>query len=106
MTPRPRARIEWRRRRSSRREVEHLLRVAAGRPVPASARLGVGPSWREAGGDDVMTVPSRRDLRRLLRVASTNPVPELDVSSLWAGLFDLRENLLGRAHDDLRAIAA
>jgi hypothetical protein len=30
----------------------------------------------------------------------------LDASSLWAGLFDLRENLLGRAMDDLRAIAA
>jgi hypothetical protein len=29
-----------------------------------------------------------------------------DRGSLWAGLFDLRENLLGRAHDDLRAIAA
>ena len=26
-------------------------------------------------------------------------------SSLWAGLFDLRENLLGRALDDLRALA-
>ena len=30
----------------------------------------------------------------------------LDRSSLWAGLFDLRENLLGRAVDDLRALAA
>jgi hypothetical protein len=30
----------------------------------------------------------------------------IDRGSLWAGLFDLRENLLGRAHDDLRAIAA
>jgi hypothetical protein len=30
----------------------------------------------------------------------------IDPSSLWAGLFDLRENLLGRAIDDLRAIAA
>lgn len=30
----------------------------------------------------------------------------IDASSLWAGLFDLRENLLGRALDDLRAIAA
>jgi len=30
----------------------------------------------------------------------------VDVASLWAGLFDLRENLLGRALDDLRAIAA
>lgn len=27
-------------------------------------------------------------------------------SSLWAGLFDLRENLLGRTIDDLRALAA
>ena len=29
-----------------------------------------------------------------------------DRGSLWAGLFDLRENLLGRAHDELRALAA
>jgi len=29
-----------------------------------------------------------------------------DLSSLWAGLFDLRENLLGRAAEDLRALAA
>jgi hypothetical protein len=30
----------------------------------------------------------------------------VDRGSLWAGLFDLRENLLGRAIDELRAIAA
>ena len=30
----------------------------------------------------------------------------LEASSLWAGLFDLRENLLGSALGDLRAIAA
>ena len=30
----------------------------------------------------------------------------MDRSSLWAGLFDLRENLLGRTLDDLRALAA
>jgi hypothetical protein len=30
----------------------------------------------------------------------------IDAGSLWAGLFDLRENLLGRALDELRAIAA
>ena len=30
----------------------------------------------------------------------------VDRGSLWAGLFDLRENLLGRALEDLRAIAA
>ena len=29
-----------------------------------------------------------------------------DVASLWAGLFDLRENLLGRALDEVRALAA
>jgi hypothetical protein len=31
---------------------------------------------------------------------------EPDRLSLWAGLFDLRENLLGRTLEDLRAIAA
>jgi hypothetical protein len=31
---------------------------------------------------------------------------DLDRSSLWAGLFDLRENLLGRALEDVRALAA
>jgi hypothetical protein len=29
-----------------------------------------------------------------------------DRGSLWAGLFDLRENLFGRAQDDLHALAA
>ena len=31
---------------------------------------------------------------------------ELDRSSLWAGLFDLRDTLLGSTVDDLRALAA
>ena len=30
----------------------------------------------------------------------------VDVASLWAGLFDLRENLLGQTLEDLRALAA
>lgn len=30
----------------------------------------------------------------------------IDRSSLWAGLFDLRENLLGRTLEDVRALAA
>jgi hypothetical protein len=30
----------------------------------------------------------------------------LDRGSIWAGLFDLRENLLGCALNDLRALAA
>ena len=29
-----------------------------------------------------------------------------DSASLWAGLFDLRENLLGRVQDDFHALAA
>jgi hypothetical protein len=29
-----------------------------------------------------------------------------DRASLWAGLFDLRENLLGRVQDDFHALAA
>ena len=29
-----------------------------------------------------------------------------DPGALWAGLFDLRENLLARAQDDVRALAA
>jgi hypothetical protein len=31
---------------------------------------------------------------------------DIDPASLWAGLFDLRDNLLGQALDDLRALAA
>jgi hypothetical protein len=31
---------------------------------------------------------------------------QIDAASLWAGLFDLRENLLGQAIEDLRALAA
>jgi hypothetical protein len=40
-------------------------------------------------------------LSSTVRWAST-----IDASSLWAGLFDLQDNLLGSALDDLRAIAA
>ncbi len=45
-----------------------------------------------------------RALEGLAAAARMESVP--DRSSLWAGLFDLRENLLGRALDDLRALAA
>jgi hypothetical protein len=38
--------------------------------------------------------------------AAARLASEPDRSSLWAGLFDLRENLLGRAAEDLRALAA
>jgi hypothetical protein len=46
-------------------------------------------------------------IRALEGLADTARIEaEVDRASLWAGLFDLRENLLGRAAADLRAIAA
>jgi hypothetical protein len=45
-----------------------------------------------------------RALQGLATSARMETVP--DRSSLWAGLFDLRENLYGGAVDDLRALAA
>jgi len=45
-----------------------------------------------------------RALQGLSAAAAMESTP--DRSSLWAGLFDLRENLLGRAAEDLRALAA
>ena len=45
-----------------------------------------------------------RALEGLASAARIGATP--DRSALWAGLFDLRENLLGRALDDLRALAA
>jgi hypothetical protein len=44
-----------------------------------------------------------RALEGLTAAAAIGATP--DRSSLWAGLFDLRDNLLGRALDDLRALA-
>jgi hypothetical protein len=45
-----------------------------------------------------------RALEGLADAARVDAAP--DRSSLWAGLFDLRENLLERAVEDLRALAA
>jgi len=45
-----------------------------------------------------------RALEGLSAAARIDSLP--DRSSLWAGLFDLRENLLGRTLEDLRALAA
>lgn len=44
-----------------------------------------------------------RALEGLTAAALVDALP--DRASLWAGLFDLRENLFGRALDDLRALA-
>jgi hypothetical protein len=45
-----------------------------------------------------------RALEGLADAARIGAAP--DRSSLWAGLFDLRENLVERAAEDLRALAA
>jgi hypothetical protein len=45
-----------------------------------------------------------RALEGLTAAANIDAAP--DVGSLWAGLFDLRDNLLGRALEDVRALAA
>ncbi len=45
-----------------------------------------------------------RALQGLATAATMDAVP--DRSSLWAGLFDLRDTLLGSTVDDLRALAA
>ena len=45
-----------------------------------------------------------RALEGLADAAQVGSPP--DTASLWAGLFDLRENLLSQAVDDLRALAA
>jgi hypothetical protein len=45
-----------------------------------------------------------RALQGLADAARLDAPP--DASALWAGLFDLRDTLLGATVDDLRAIAA
>jgi hypothetical protein len=71
---------------------------------PVLSRAGVAAS-------PVRVAQAYLELAVLIRAletltASARFESEPDRSSLWAGLFDLRENLLGRAVDDLRALAA
>jgi hypothetical protein len=71
------------------------------------------PVLRKAGvhASPVRVTPAYLELAVLVRAleglesaARIRSAP--DRSSLWAGLFDLRENLLGRAAEDLKALAA
>jgi hypothetical protein len=83
-----------------------------GQPGPAEL-MEWGPVLARAG---VVVAPHRvaqaylelavlvRALEGLTAAVRLDSAP--DRSSLWAGLFDLRENLLGGALEDLRALAA
>ena len=71
-------------------------------PVLDRAGVKVGPHRVAAAYLELaVLVRALEGLASTVRWNST-----IDAGSLWAGLFDLRENLLGRALDDLRAIAA
>jgi hypothetical protein len=71
-------------------------------PVLERAGVKVAPHRVAAAYLELaVLVRALEGLSATVRVQST-----VGASSLWAGLFDLRDNLLGRALDDLRAIAA
>jgi hypothetical protein len=71
-------------------------------PVLTRAGVRVSPTRvTQAYLELAVLVRALEGLAAAARFGST-----IDRGSLWAGLFDLRENLLGRALDDLRALAA
>jgi hypothetical protein len=71
---------------------------------PVLARAGVRVSDIRVSQAYLELAVLVRALEGLSTAARMRLAP--DRSSLWAGLFDLRENLLGRAVEDLRALAA
>jgi hypothetical protein len=71
---------------------------------PVLARAGVSVAGVRVAQAYLELAVLVRALEGLADAARIGLAP--DRSSLWAGLFDLRENLLGNALDDLRAIAA
>jgi hypothetical protein len=71
---------------------------------PVLARAGVGASPHQVATAYLELAILIRALEGLSTAVELDAGP--DRGSLWAGLFDLRENLLGRAQDDLRALAA
>jgi hypothetical protein len=72
------------------------------RPVLTRAGVSACPNRVAAAYLELaVLVRALQGLSDAARVEAT-----LDASSLWAGLFDLRDTLLGATVDDLRAIAA
>jgi hypothetical protein len=71
---------------------------------PVLRRAGVGVSHVRVAQAYLELAVLVRALQGLSDAARIDAAPER--SSLWAGLFDLRENLLGRTLEDLRALAA
>jgi len=71
---------------------------------PVLTRAGVRVSATRVAQTYLELAVLVRALQGLTSAADIGSIP--DASSLWAGLFDLRENLLGRAAEDLRALAA
>ena len=71
---------------------------------PVLRRAGVGASAHRVAQAYLELAVLVRALEGLTTSARLRTTPNR--SSLWAGLFDLRENLLGAAFDDLRALAA
>src|SRR5437868_3602834 len=71
---------------------------------PVLMRAGVRASSTRVAQAYLELAVLVRALEGLAAAARFGSTP--DRASLWAGLFDLRENLLGRALEDLRALAA
>jgi hypothetical protein len=71
---------------------------------PVLKRAGVQASPARVAQTYLELAVLVRALQGLSAAAEIDSTP--DSGSLWAGLFDLRENLLGRAAEDLRALAA
>ena len=71
---------------------------------PVLTRAGVHASPTRVAQAYLELAVLVRALEGLSAAARFGSPPER--ASLWAGLFDLRENLLGRALEDLRALAA
>jgi hypothetical protein len=71
---------------------------------PVLSRAGVPASATRVAQAYLELAVLVRALEGLTSAARIDAAPS--PASLWAGLFDLRENLLGRGLDDLRALAA